>query len=117
VPGECFVPFSSVQADGFRALGAGPQVELTYEETGGFLQDGCRFRALAVWPLPAGTDRLAAGSADVRRCDGFCPERLGIRVDERGVTHIVASRLGGRRLLDADVDLPLGIRHDDDSAG
>jgi len=49
LPGEC----SSIQADGFRALCAG-QVEFTYEETGSFLQDGCPFRALAVWPLPTG---------------------------------------------------------------
>jgi hypothetical protein len=54
VPGECLVPFSSIQADGFRALRAAQRVEFTYEETGSFLQDGRPFRALAVWPLPAG---------------------------------------------------------------
>ena len=54
VPGECFVHFSSIQADGFRALRAGQQVEFTCEETGSFLQDGCPFRALAVWSLPVG---------------------------------------------------------------
>ena len=48
VPGECFVHFSSIQADGFRVLRAGQQVEFTYEETGSFLQDGCPLRALAV---------------------------------------------------------------------
>ncbi len=52
VPGECFVHFSDIQADGFRALRAGQQVEFTCEETVGYLQDGCPFRALAVWPLP-----------------------------------------------------------------
>ena len=50
LPGECFVHFSSIQAQGFRALRAGQKVEFTYEETGSFLQDGCPLRALAVWP-------------------------------------------------------------------
>jgi CspA family cold shock protein len=50
VPGDCFVHFSCIQADGYRELRAGQQVTFTYEETGAFLQDGCPFRALAVWP-------------------------------------------------------------------
>jgi cold shock protein len=57
VPADWFVHFSSIQADGFRALRAGQQVKFTCEETGDFLQDGCPFRALAVWAelsLPAG---------------------------------------------------------------
>ena len=50
LPDECFLHFSSIQAQGFRALRAGQKVEFTYEETGSFLQDGCPLRALAVWP-------------------------------------------------------------------
>ncbi len=50
LPGDCFVHFSCIRADGFRELRAGQQVTSTYEETAGFLQDGCPFRALAVWP-------------------------------------------------------------------
>ena len=50
VPGDCFVHFSSIQADGFRALSAGQQVKFTPEETGSVLRHGSRFRALAFWP-------------------------------------------------------------------
>ena len=53
-PGECFVSFSNIRTDGFRALRAGQRVEFTYEEAGSILQDGCPLRALAVRPLPAG---------------------------------------------------------------
>lgn len=49
VPGDCFVHFSVIQAPGFRELRAGQQVQFTYEDPG-LLQDGCPFRALAVWP-------------------------------------------------------------------
>jgi len=49
VPGGCFVHFSVIQANGFIELRASQRVEFRYEEPG-FLQDGCRFRALAVWP-------------------------------------------------------------------
>jgi cold shock protein len=49
VPGNCFVHFSDIEADGYRELHAGQRVRFTYQDPG-FLQDGCRFRALRVWP-------------------------------------------------------------------
>jgi cold shock protein len=49
VPGGCFVHFSAIQAHGFRELRPGQRVQFSYEDPG-FLQDGCPFRALAVWP-------------------------------------------------------------------
>jgi cold shock protein len=49
VPGGCFVHYSNLQAEGYRALRAGQQVRFTFEEPG-FLQDGYRFRAIDVWP-------------------------------------------------------------------
>lgn len=49
VPGDCFVHFSSIEASGYRQLHAGQQMRFTYEDPA-FLQDGCRFRALQVWP-------------------------------------------------------------------
>jgi CspA family cold shock protein len=49
VPGDCFVHFSFIEASGYRELRAGQRVRFTYEEPG-FLQDGCPFRALRVWP-------------------------------------------------------------------
>jgi CspA family cold shock protein len=49
VPGGCFVHFSAIEAPGYRELRAGQQVRFTYEDPG-YLQDGCRFRALQVWP-------------------------------------------------------------------
>jgi cold shock protein len=49
VPGGCFVHFSSIEMDGYRALTAGQRVRFRYEHLD-FLQDGCRYRALAVWP-------------------------------------------------------------------
>jgi CspA family cold shock protein len=49
VPGGCFVHYSNVQMDGYRALRAGQQVRFSFEEPG-FLQDGYRFRAINVWP-------------------------------------------------------------------
>ena len=49
VPGGCFVHFAQIRVDGFRQLYAGQQVRFTFEQPG-FLQDGCPFRALAVWP-------------------------------------------------------------------
>ena len=49
VPGDCFVHFSNIESSGYRELRAGQRVRFTYEEPG-FLQDGCRFRALQVWP-------------------------------------------------------------------
>jgi CspA family cold shock protein len=49
LPGDCFVHFSNIEEPGYRALRAGQQVRFTYERPG-FLQDGCPFRALKVWP-------------------------------------------------------------------
>lgn len=49
VPGDCFVHFSNIEVNGYRELHAGQHVRFTYEDPG-FLQDGCRFRALRVWP-------------------------------------------------------------------
>jgi CspA family cold shock protein len=49
VPGDCFVHFSNIETSGYRQLHAGQQVRFTYEDPG-FRQDGCRFRALQVWP-------------------------------------------------------------------
>ena len=48
VPGGCFVHFSNIEINGYRELHAGQHVRFTYEDPG-FLQDGCRFRALKVW--------------------------------------------------------------------
>ena len=49
VPGGCFVHFSVIQLDGYRALAAGQRVRFSYERLD-FLQDGCSYRALAAWP-------------------------------------------------------------------
>jgi CspA family cold shock protein len=49
VPGDCFVHFSCIVSRGYRELRAGQQVRFTYEDPG-FAQDGCRFRAIKVWP-------------------------------------------------------------------
>jgi CspA family cold shock protein len=49
VPGDCFVHFANIEMSGYRELRAGQQVRFTYEDPG-FLQDGCRFRALRVRP-------------------------------------------------------------------
>lgn len=49
VPGDCFVHFSSIEASGYRQLLAGQKVRFTFEDPG-YPQDGCRFRALQVWP-------------------------------------------------------------------
>lgn len=49
VPGGCFVHFSTIQMLGYRELRVGQPVRFTFEEPG-FLQDGCPFRALKVWP-------------------------------------------------------------------
>jgi len=49
VPGGCFVHFSNVQMTGYRQLSSGQDVQFTFERPG-FLQDGCPYRALAVWP-------------------------------------------------------------------
>jgi cold shock protein len=49
VPGGCFVHFSVIQTDGYRALAAGERVRFRFEHLD-FLQDGCRYRALAAWP-------------------------------------------------------------------
>jgi cold shock protein len=51
VPGGCFVHYSNVRIDGYRHLTAGQRVEFTFEDPG-FLQDGYRYRAIDVWPLP-----------------------------------------------------------------
>ena len=47
VPGGCFVHFSDIQMPGYRQLHAGQPVHF---ERPGFLQDGCPYRAPAVWP-------------------------------------------------------------------
>jgi cold shock protein len=49
VPGGCFVHFSNIAIDGYRSLDVGQHVRFTYEDPG-FLQDGCPYRALTVWP-------------------------------------------------------------------
>jgi cold shock protein len=49
IPGDCFVQFSSIEGRGYRELRAGQHVRFTYEGPG-FRQDGCRFRAVKVWP-------------------------------------------------------------------
>ena len=49
VPGGCFVHFSNIEMAGYRQLHAGQQVRFTFEQPG-FLQDGCPYRALTVWP-------------------------------------------------------------------
>lgn len=51
VPGGCFVHFSNIEMNGYRALTAGQRVRFTYERPG-FLQDGCPYRALVVRPAP-----------------------------------------------------------------
>ena len=49
VPGDCFVHYSCIETGGYRELRTGQQVRFTFEDPG-FRQDGCRFRALHVWP-------------------------------------------------------------------
>jgi CspA family cold shock protein len=49
VPGGCFVHFSSIEMPGYRQLRAGQHVRFTFERPD-FLQDGCPYRAQAVWP-------------------------------------------------------------------
>jgi cold shock protein len=49
VPGGCFVHFSAIQMDGYRVLTAGQRVRFRFEHLD-FLQDGCRYLALAAWP-------------------------------------------------------------------
>ncbi len=49
VPGGCFVHFSAIEMDGYRAPAAGQWVRFRFEHLG-FLQDGCSYRALAAWP-------------------------------------------------------------------
>jgi CspA family cold shock protein len=49
VPGGCFVHFASIEMAGYRQLGTGQRVRFTFEQPG-FLQDGCQYRALTVWP-------------------------------------------------------------------
>jgi CspA family cold shock protein len=49
VPGGCFVHFSSIEMPGYRQIHAGQRARFTFERPG-FLQDGCPYRALAVWP-------------------------------------------------------------------
>jgi CspA family cold shock protein len=46
-PGGCWVHFSAVLADGYRALRAGQEVGLDHETPG---QDGYGYRAVRVWP-------------------------------------------------------------------
>jgi cold shock protein len=49
VPGGCFVHFSNIEMDGYRALAVGQRVRFTYERPG---QDGCAYRTLTAWPQP-----------------------------------------------------------------
>lgn len=49
VPGGCFVHFANIEMPEYWQLHAGQQVRFTFERPG-FLQDGCPYRALAVWP-------------------------------------------------------------------
>jgi CspA family cold shock protein len=49
VPGGCFVHFANIDIPGYRELHAGQHVMFTFERPG-FLQDGCPYRALTVWP-------------------------------------------------------------------
>ena len=49
VPGGCFVHFANIEMPGYRQLRAGQHVRFTFERPG-FLQDGCPYRVLAVWP-------------------------------------------------------------------
>ena len=49
VPGGCFVAFDNIEMTGYRQLHAGQHVRFTFEQPG-FVQDGCPYRALAVWP-------------------------------------------------------------------
>ena len=46
---SCFVHFANIEMPGYRQLHAGQQVRFTFERPG-FLQDGCPYRARAVWP-------------------------------------------------------------------
>lgn len=49
VPGGCFVHFSNIEMPGYRQLRAGQHVHFSFERLS-FLQDGCPYGALAVWP-------------------------------------------------------------------
>ena len=49
MPGGCFVHFANIEMPGYRQLRAGQHVRFTFERPG-FLQDGCPYRVLAVWP-------------------------------------------------------------------
>ena len=49
VPGGCFVHFATIEMPGYRQLREGQRVRFTFERPG-YLQDGCPYRALAVWP-------------------------------------------------------------------
>jgi len=49
VPGGCFVHFSAIEMDGYRALTVGQRVRFRFEHLD-FSQDGCAYRALAAWP-------------------------------------------------------------------
>lgn len=46
-PGGCWAHFSVIEVDGYKALGAGTPVDLTWEAPG---QDGYEFRAVRVVP-------------------------------------------------------------------
>lgn len=47
-PGGCFVHFSAIEGDGYRALAAGQHVRFTIEHLTDFEQDGYSYRALRV---------------------------------------------------------------------
>jgi CspA family cold shock protein len=51
-PGGVFVHFSAIQAEGYKTLRAGQKVDALIEGPLPFDQDGYRYRAISVWPLP-----------------------------------------------------------------
>ena len=63
VPGGCFVHFANIEMAGFRQLQEAQRVRFTFEQPG-FLQDGCPYRALEVWPEDS-TGRPPAGPTDL----------------------------------------------------
>ena len=50
LPDTCFVHVSNIQVDGYRYLTEGQDVRFSYEKPG-FLQDGCVYRSIKVWPV------------------------------------------------------------------
>jgi len=75
-PGGCWVHWSCVAVDGFRALLPGQEVELEWEQAE---QDGCSYRALRAGP--AEVDPVEHGTTDH---DGAWSSRLTVRFDDHG---------------------------------